>query len=138
VLNVGAKGFLLKSDAARDLIAAVEAVQDNRTFFTSRVAEVVLEVYLRGVSSSSAPKPLHNRLTPRELQVVELLAEGKTTKDVAAILSMSVKTAETHRSNIMHKLSLHSATQLVLYAVRNNIVQISPAVNVLDSQKYGT
>lgn len=138
VLNVGAKGFLLKSDAARDLIAAVEAVQDNRTFFTSRVAEVVLEVYLRGVNSISTPKPLHNRLTPRELQVVELLAEGKTTKEVAALLSMSVKTAETHRSNIMHKLSLHSATQLVLYAVRNNIVQISPAVNVLDSPKYGT
>ncbi len=138
VLNVGAKGFLLKSDAARDLIAAVEAVQDNRTFFTPKVAEVVLEVYLRGVNSSSTPKPLHERLTPRELQVVELLAAGKTTKEVAATLSMSVKTAETHRSNIMHKLSLHSATQLVLYAVRNNIVQISPAGNIPDSPKYGT
>jgi DNA-binding NarL/FixJ family response regulator len=138
LLNVGAKGFLLKSDAARDLITAVEALQDNRTFFTSRVAEVVLEGYLRGMDSPLATRPLHDRLTPRERQVLELLAEGKATKEVAALLSMSVKTAETHRSNILHKLGLHSVTQLVLYAVRNNIVQLSPATSDSDSQKYGT
>ncbi len=138
LLNVGAKGFLLKSDAARDLIAAVEALQEHRTFFTSRVAEVVLEGYLRGVDSPLAARPLHERLTPRERQVLELLAGGKTTKEVAAILTMSVKTAETHRSNILHKLGLHSVTQLVLYAVRNNIVQLSPSANALDEQKYGT
>ena len=138
LLNVGAKGFLLKSDAARDLIAAVEALQEHRTFFTSRVAEVVLEGYLRGVDSPLAARPLHERLTPRERQVLELLAGGKTTKEVAALLTMSVKTAETHRSNILHKLGLHSVTQLVLYAVRNNIVQLSPSANALDAQKYGT
>jgi len=138
LLNVGAKGFLLKSDAARDLIAAVEALQEHRTFFTSRVAEVVLEGYLRGMDSPLAARPLHERLTPRERQVLELLAGGKTTKEVAALLTMSVKTAETHRSNILHKLGLHSVTQLVLYAVRNNIVQLSPSANALDAKKYGT
>src|SRR5437588_474349 len=84
---------------------------------------------LNGLDSPLATRPLHDRLTPRERQVLELLAEGKATKEVAALLTMSVKTAETHRSNILHKLGLHSVTQLVLYAVRNNIVQLSPPTN---------
>jgi DNA-binding NarL/FixJ family response regulator len=130
VLGTGARGFLLKSDAARDLVAAVDALEHHRTFFTSKVAEMVLNGYVNGNKSAAPPPgPPRDRLTPREREVVQLLAEGKTTKEVAAVLGMSVKTAETHRSNIMRKLNFHSVSQLVLYAVRNNIVQVpvSPA-----------
>jgi DNA-binding NarL/FixJ family response regulator len=128
VLNAGARGFILKSDAARDLVAAVEALQRHRTFFTSRVAELVLDGYLTGKSASPEKVLSHNRLTKREREVVQLLAEGKTTKEVASVLGMSVKTAETHRANIMSKLNFHSVSQLVLYAVRNNLVQVAPSV----------
>ena len=124
VLDAGARGFLLKSDAARELVAAVEALQNNKTFFTARVAEMVLSGYLdRGHSASR--QPTLPALTPRERQVVQLLAEGKSTKEVASHLNLSVKTAETHRSNIMRKLKLHSVSELVLYAVRNNIIQVA-------------
>lgn len=134
VLNAGARGFLLKSDAARDLVAAVEALQRHRTFFTSKVAEIVLDGYLSGRDPASTPEVSQDRLTTREREVVQLLAEGKTTKEVASVLGMSVKTAETHRSNIMRKLNFHSVSQVVLYAVRNNIVQISPSVAAADSE----
>lgn len=120
-LAVGARGFLLKSDAGRDLVTAVEAVQDNRTFFTSKVTEIVVDGYL-----NPTPKdlpPLKNRLTPREREVMQLLAEGKTSKEVAVALNVSVKTAETHRTNIMRKLDLHSVADLTLYALRNGIAQ---------------
>ena len=122
VLQAGARGFVLKSDAARDLVAAVEAIQQNRTFFTTRVGEMVLDGYLKGGSRAEPTLP---SLTPREREIVQLLAEGKSTKEVASVLNLSVKTAETHRSNIMRKLKLHSVGELVLYAVRNNIVQVA-------------
>jgi len=122
VLAAGARGFLLKSDAGRDLLAAVEALQNRRTFFTSRVAQMMLDGYLR-------PHEEHNMseqriLTPREREVIQLVAEGKTTKEIATTLRLSVKTAETHRTNLMRKLDLHSIAGLTLYAVRNGIVQI--------------
>jgi DNA-binding NarL/FixJ family response regulator len=123
VLQAGARGFVLKSDAARDLVAAVEAILQHRTFFTSRVGEMVLDGYLRG-GSSGKTEPSIPSLTPREREIVQLLAEGKSTKEVATVLDLSVKTAETHRSNIMRKLKLHSVGELVLYAIRNNIVQV--------------
>ena len=122
VLAVGARGFLLKSDAGRDLITAVEAVQHNRTFFTSQATEVVVDGYLN--PEKKEEQSLRNRLTPRERQVVQLLAEGKTSKEVAATLNLSVKTAETHRTNIMRKLDLHSVADLTLYALRNGIAQV--------------
>ena len=122
VLEVGARGFLLKSDTARDLIAAVEALQRRTTFFTSSVAEMVLNGYLH--RGPDLEKPLKDRLTPREREVVQLLAEGKTSKEVAVVLNLSVKTAETHRTNVMRKLNLHSVADLVRYAVRNRIVQV--------------
>jgi DNA-binding NarL/FixJ family response regulator len=127
VLNAGAKGFLLKSDAARDLVAAVEALRRDKTYFTSKVAAMVLEGYLKGGTQSGPITVGRNRLTPREREIVQLLAEGKSTKEVAVALGLSVKTAETHRSNIMRKLQLHSVSDLVLYAVRNNIVHVVQA-----------
>src|SRR5499425_102071 len=127
VLDAGARGFLLKSDAARDLVAAVEALRRDKTYFTSKVAAMVLEGYLKGGTAASPITVGRNRLTPREREIVQLLAEGKSTKEVAVALGLSVKTAETHRSNIMRKLQLHSVSDLVLYAVRNNIVHVVQA-----------
>ncbi len=123
VLDAGARGYLLKSDAGRDLVAAVDALRRHRTFFTSRVAEMVLDGYLRKDSAFAEARPARSRLTPRQREVVQLLAEGKSTKEVAMALGMSIKTAETHRTNIMRKLDLHSVTDLVRYAIRNNIIQ---------------
>ena len=122
VLAAGALGFLLKSDAGRDLVAAVEALQQRRTFFTTRVAQLVLEGYLHPGSDSDNHRSV---LTPREREVIQLLAEGKTTKEVATVLNLSVKTAETHRTNLMRKLDLHSVVDLTLYAVRNGIVHVA-------------
>jgi len=129
ILDAGARGFLLKSDAARDLIAAVEALRRGKIYFTPKVGAMVLEGYLHRESKPS-PEPLaRTRLTPREREIVQLLAEGKSSKEVAVALGLSVKTAETHRSNIMRKLELHSISALVLYAVNNNIVHVAkPAV----------
>jgi len=125
VLRVGARGFLLKSDAGRDLIAAVEALQQQRTYFTTRVSQMVLEGYLgRENPEDGAEDFSGDALTTREREVIQLLAEGKTSKEVAATLSLSVKTAETHRTNLMRKLDLHSVADLTRYAVRNGIVQV--------------
>jgi len=122
VLAAGAVGFLLKSDAGRDLVAAVEALQHRRTFFTTKVAQLVLEGYLH--PAPDADHASRGVLTPREREVIQLLAEGKTTKEVATTLNLSVKTAETHRTNLMRKLDLHSVVDLTLYAVRNGIVHV--------------
>jgi DNA-binding NarL/FixJ family response regulator len=126
VLTAGASGFVLKSDAARDLVAAVESLRQNKTYFTSKVASMVLNGFLKGgpgAMLNGAASPL----TAREREIVQLLSEGKSAKEVAVALNISVKTAETHRSNIMRKLDLHSVSELVLYAVRNNIVNVEPA-----------
>ena len=121
VLATGARGYLLKTDAGRDLIAALDALAGQKTFFTSKVAGIVLETCLKGRPDHGPTKTV---LTSREREVVQLLAEGKSTKEVAAVLGLSVKTAETHRSNLMRKLDMHSVGELVLYAVRNNLVQV--------------
>jgi DNA-binding NarL/FixJ family response regulator len=124
---------VLKSDAARDLVAAVEALQRNGTFFTARVKEMVLAGFLdRGNSSRNTP-PRLPRLTPREREVIQLLAEGKSAKEVASLLNLSTKTAETHRSNIMRKLGFHSIRDLVIYAVKNNIIQVQVASELAPS-----
>lgn len=122
VLATGARGFVLKSDAGRDLVAAVEALQNRRTFFTPKVAQMMLDGYLRPHEEQRVSE--QHLLTPREREVIQLVAEGKTTKEIASALSLSVKTAETHRTNLMRKLDLHSIADLTLYAVRNGIVQI--------------
>lgn len=120
VLEVGARGYVLKSDAARDLVAGVITLLQNRSYFTARVANMVLEGYLRPAPGVVKPGSV---LTIREREIVQLLTEGYVTKEVASMLNVSVKTAETHRSNIMRKLKIHSVAELVLYAVRNNLVQ---------------
>jgi len=128
VLRAGARGFLLKSDAGRDLVAAVEALQLQRTFFTTRVSQMVLDGFLdrdnRLDGTERNQEDFDDVLTGREREVIQLLAEGKTSKEVAVTLNLSVKTAETHRTNLMRKLGLHSVADLTRYAVRNGIVQV--------------
>jgi DNA-binding NarL/FixJ family response regulator len=124
-LDAGARGFVLKSDAARDLVTAVEALQRNRMFFTPRVNDMVLAGFLdKGHSMSRSTPPRLPELTPREREVIQLLAEGKSSKEVACLLNLSTKTAETHRSNIMRKLGFHSIRDLVVYSIKNNIIQV--------------
>jgi DNA-binding NarL/FixJ family response regulator len=133
-LDAGARGFVLKSDAARDLVSAVEALQRNRMFLTPRVNDMVLAGFLdRGHRASHGEPPELPKLTPREGEVIQLLAEGKSSKEVASLLNLSTKTAETHRSNIMRKLGFHSIRDLVVYAVKNNIIQVQVPGNVNDS-----
>src|ERR1700733_8077352 len=124
-LDAGARGFVLKSDAARDLVAPVEALQSKRMFFTPRVNDLVLAGFLeKGDAISRTQPPNLPTLTAREREITQLLAEGKSSKEVASMLNLSTKTVETHRSNIMRKLSLHSIRDLVVYAIKNNIIQI--------------
>ncbi len=123
VLHAGAHGYLLKSDAGRDLVAAVEAIRRNKPFITSKAAHVPMEHSRMDGRDAAASSESRDSLTPRQREVVQLLAEGKSSKEVAVTLGLSVKTAETHRANIMRKLDLHSISDLVRYAVRNNIVQ---------------
>jgi|SRR5450432_906464 len=123
VVDSGARGYILKSDADKELVSAVEAISNRRTFFTSRASEMLLDGFSR-LNSGAEPKlPLRNRLTSREREIVQLLAEGKSSKEVAVALGISVKTAETHRANIMRKLELHSVSELVRYAIKNQIIE---------------
>ncbi len=124
-LDAGAGGFVLKSDAARDLVSAVEALQADRMFFTPRVNDMVLAGFLdKGIRGGHDEVSQSPKLTPREREVIQLLAEGKSSKEVASLLNLSTKTAETHRSNIMRKLDFHSIRDLVVYAVKNDIIQV--------------
>jgi DNA-binding NarL/FixJ family response regulator len=123
VLNAGALGYVTKSDTARDLIIAIEALRRDKTFFTPKVDRIILDSFLDGGSSKRAKEMQGEQLTSRQREIVQLLAEGKTSKEVSALLNLSVKTVETHRANIMRRLSCHSVSDLVRYAVRNNIVQ---------------
>ena len=122
LLQAGARGFVLKSDAGQELIQAIRALQNHQVHFTSKVSELLLSGYLSG-GGKEAPKSENGAmLTTREREVVQLLAEGHSNKEVGAILGISVKTAETHRSHIMEKLNLKAFSELVRYAIRNNIV----------------
>ncbi|MFY9905400.1 MAG: response regulator transcription factor [Terriglobales bacterium] len=121
--EAGAQGFVLKSDASRDLVAAIHALGHGNTFFTARVSRIVLSGYLQHVQSTKNEQ-IAPTLTPREREVIQLVAEGESSKQVAARLGISPKTAETHRNNVMQKLNLHSMVELVLFAVRNGIIQV--------------
>jgi DNA-binding NarL/FixJ family response regulator len=117
VLAAGARGYMLKSDAGRALVDAIQALADNKPYFTSKVSALVLQGYLNPTTR------VNPTLTPREREIVQLVAEGKSTKEVADKLNISPKTAETHRTNIMRKLNLHSVSGLVRYAIRNRLVE---------------
>lgn len=121
VLRAGARGYLLKSDAARQLVPAVESLAQRKAFFSGRVSEVLLEGFLDSERRRSDELGTE-RLTSREREVVQLLAEGKSNKDVARALDLSVKTVETHRAAVMRKLDLHSIADLVRFAIRNHMI----------------
>jgi DNA-binding NarL/FixJ family response regulator len=120
VVETGAYAYVLKSDADRDLVLAVEALANHRSFFTAGATHIILD----SAKKDSIPVGLTRRcLTSREREIVQLVAEGKTSKEVASVLGISTKTAETHRSNVMRKLELHSVVDLVRYAVRNSVIE---------------
>jgi DNA-binding NarL/FixJ family response regulator len=119
VLDAGAHGYILKDDADRNLLAAVESLRKHKPYLSSRVSAAAATAQ---PSTDGIERPAR-RLTPREREIVQLLAEGKSNKEIATYLNISVKTAETHRANIMLKMNFHSVTELVRYAVKNKIIQ---------------
>jgi DNA-binding NarL/FixJ family response regulator len=123
VVKAGARGYVLKSDVASDLVSAVDALSRDQTFFTSKVSQIILDRYVGKFDDMENSPDADSPLTPREREVVQLLAEGKSSKEVASVLGISVKTAETHRINLMRKLDCHSVAEVVRYAVRNLIAE---------------
>lgn len=123
VIDAGARGYILKTDAGRDLATAVDMLRNNKTYFTSRVAQMILAGFLNRDPHPADAASDAIRLTPRQREIVQLLAEGKSSKEIAVALQLSVKTAETHRANIMRRLDCHSVSEVVRYAIRNNIIQ---------------
>ena len=119
----GHRTYFRADGTTRHLVAAVEALAVHKPFFTSCATEIMLESIRTKGTVSDVPQTVRDRLTPREREIVQLLSEGKSSKEVAVILGISVKTSETHRANIMRKLEIHSVSQLVRYAVRNQIVE---------------
>jgi DNA-binding NarL/FixJ family response regulator len=122
VVEAGARGYLLKSDATRDILKAVEALATHRPFFTTGAAQIVLDGFCTRAATPTRVSFKAQRLSSREREIVQLLAEGQSSKEVAVTLGISVKTAETHRANIMRKLEMHSVSELVCYAVRNQMI----------------
>ncbi len=123
IVEAGVRGYIVKSDSDRDLIIAVETLARHKPFFTPHATEVILGSFNTGGPVKEVPELVSQRLTSREREIVQLLAEGKSSKEVASSLGISVKTAETHRANVMRKLELHSVSELVRYAVRNQIIE---------------
>jgi DNA-binding NarL/FixJ family response regulator len=121
LLELGVRGYVLKSDAKRDIVAAISTLLKNRPFFTSSVSQMLVQSVIERKERPNDEGL--RRLTPREREILQLIAEGQTTKEVAIALSISAKTAETHRTHIMSKLNLSSVSDLVRYAVRNKIIE---------------
>ena len=124
-LAAGVRGWIFKSDAIKDLTLAVEELLRNKPAFSQRVSDLIMEGYLRRHNGASAV-PEVSGLTSREREVLQLLSEGRTNKEISTTLNVAVKTIETHRSHMMSKLKLHSVAELVMYAVRNDIIHVSP------------
>lgn len=122
VLAAGVRGYIVKSDAGRSLIAAIESLLKHQPFFTSHISQIVLNGYRKGREVLKAPDDLPGRLTSREREVLQLLAEGRTNKEVAVVLKLSTKTVEAHRANIMRKVDLHSLSDLIHFAIRNKFI----------------
>ncbi|HWS97357.1 MAG TPA: response regulator transcription factor [Candidatus Methylomirabilis sp.] len=120
-LKAGARGYLLKDSAEADLIKAVHAVAGGKSFFSPAVSKVLLDDYVRKLRRSGT-EDAYDLLTPREREVLQLIAEGKSNKDIANLLNLSVYTVESHRSNLMQKLNVRGLPELILYAVRKGII----------------
>jgi DNA-binding NarL/FixJ family response regulator len=120
-LKAGAKGYILKDSAEGDLIEAIKSVHAGKAYFSLEVSKMLVEDYVREIRSKGI-EDSYESLTSREREVLQLLAEGKANKEIAAALNLSLYTVETHRRNLQDKLSLHSFPELVLYAVRNRII----------------
>jgi DNA-binding NarL/FixJ family response regulator len=120
-LKAGARAYLLKDSAEYDLIAAIRAVKDGKAFFSPAISKMLAEDYVRQMEDRGVADS-YELLTAREREVLQLLAEGKSNKDVANLLNLSLYTVETHRSNILQKLNLHSGPELILYAVRKGVI----------------
>jgi len=120
-LKAGARGYLLKDSPESDLIGAILAVHGGKAFFSPAISKMLVEDYMRQLQQRGA-EDSYELLTSREREILQLLAEGKSNKDVAAILNLSLYTVETHRSNILQKLNLHGTPELILYAVRKGVI----------------
>ena len=120
-LKAGARAYLLKDSAEYDLINAVKAVSEGKAFFSPAISKMLVEDYMRQMQER-AVEDSYELLTTREREVLQLLAEGKNNKDVASLLNLSLYTVETHRSNILQKLNLHSGAELILYAIRKGVI----------------
>jgi DNA-binding NarL/FixJ family response regulator len=123
ILQAGASGYLLKDSADVDLIRAVSAIALGKSFFSPAIARLMLDDYVKHRSGESAAVDPYETLSDREREVFQLIAEGKTNKDIAALLFISPSTVETHRARLMEKLDVHSAAEIVLYAVRHGIIR---------------
>jgi DNA-binding NarL/FixJ family response regulator len=123
VLDAGARGYLLKMDAEREIVVAVETLLRRQPYFSAQISETVLEGFLRSGRQAASADPRAPRLTPREREVIQLLAEGHRNKKVALKLGISVKTVETHRTTLMRKIGVKSIVELVRYAVRNHLIE---------------
>ena len=120
-LEAGARGYLLKSDLTKSLVKAVEAIAEGKRFLTPKVSEIVLDGFLKADKEPRQVKRAGTRTTPRETEIIRLLAEGKMNKEIAAQLGITVRTVETHRAKIMLKLGLHSLADLIHYAIRQGL-----------------
>jgi DNA-binding NarL/FixJ family response regulator len=120
-LKVGAKGYLLKDSAEGDLIDAIKAVHQGKTFFSPEISKMLVEDYVREIRTRGV-EDSYDLLTPREREILQLLAERKSNKEIAAALNLSIYTVETHRRNLQEKLNLHSLAELILYAVRKGVI----------------
>lgn len=123
IVDAGARAYVLKSDATHDLLAAIEALATRRSYFTSGAARILIDGFCNQGSEAKSGTLMRHRLSSREREIVQLLAEGKSSKEVAVALGISVKTAETHRANIMRKLEMHSVSELVRFAVKNQMIE---------------
>ena len=121
-LKAGARGYILKNSAEADLIRAVRTVADGKSFFSPVIGKLLLEDYVRQIRDKHV-EDSYDLLTPREREILQLLAEGKTNKEVANLLQLSVYTVDAHRGNILKKLNLHGVPEMILYAVRKGIIQ---------------
>ena len=120
-LKAGARAYLLKDSAEADLLAAVRALTEGKSFFSPAISKILVEDYMRQLESRGA-EDTYDLLTNREREILQLLAEGRTNKEVANMLNLSLYTVETHRAHILQKLNLHSVPELILYAVRKGII----------------